>query len=470
MSTHTHIDPATIDARILSREQCNVLAKQVIGYARGSGLTQVRIASDWTSDLRWTRNRITVASDRGNVELSVRRVDRGARAVSVTNQLDAHSLAAAVASADRELLTGSPIREARVEPEPAHAYSRTSIWDEPTSAQSADERTAALRPVLSLAADTRLRAAGYLGVTLGALAHLHSDGVAVYARYTRAQCSITVRNPEGTGSGWAGASSYAWAHIDPAALARIAVDKCRRSADPVAIEPGRYTAILEPQATYDLVRHIVRALDRVPAEWNRSRADDSTSPFWERSGYSKLGQRLLDERITLSHDPTDPALGVIPFNEFAWTVQPYRKVTWIDRGVLVTLADQDRDAALRGRLEHEGYPNSQAVRMSGGHAALDEMIASTTRGVLVTRFSGIQTVHYRSLLLTGYTRDGLWLIEKGKISKAIKNFRFTESPLFTFNNVEQLGAPTPVFNPDAPAVVPSVKVRDFSFTSLADAV
>jgi predicted Zn-dependent protease len=98
------------------------------------------------------------------------------------------------------------------------------------------------------------------------------------------------------------------------------------------------------------------------------------------------------------------------------------------------------------------------------------MIASTKRGVLVTRFSNVKLVDPPSMLLTGLTRDGFWLIERGKISKPIKNFRFMESPLFAFNNVEQLGTPVPVFSPEAPVIVPPVKVRDFNFTSLVDAV
>jgi predicted Zn-dependent protease len=98
------------------------------------------------------------------------------------------------------------------------------------------------------------------------------------------------------------------------------------------------------------------------------------------------------------------------------------------------------------------------------------MIAGTTRGLLVTRLNNVNIIDFSSMLLGGNTRDGLWLIERGKISKAVKNFRFTESPLFVFNNVEQLGVPQRVFRPGAPAVCPPIKVRDFSFTGLMDAV
>jgi predicted Zn-dependent protease len=98
------------------------------------------------------------------------------------------------------------------------------------------------------------------------------------------------------------------------------------------------------------------------------------------------------------------------------------------------------------------------------------MIATTKRGLLVTRLSGVNVLDSQSMLMTGLTRDGLWLVENGKISKAVKNFRFTESPLFVLNSLDQLGEPVPVYSPDLPAIVPPLKARDFSFTSLVDAV
>src|SRR5690606_9888908 len=109
-------------------------------------------------------------------------------------------------------------------------------------------------------------------------------------------------------------------------------------------------------------------------------------------------------------------------------------------------------------------------RISGGKTTVEEMIASTERGILVTRFNAISIIDFNSMLLGGNTRDGLWLVERGKITKAIKNFRITESPLFVFNNIVQLGIPQRVFRPGAPAVVPALKVNDFSFTGMMDAV
>lgn len=199
--------------------------------------------------------------------------------------------------------------------------------------------------------------------------------------------------------------------------------------------------------------------------------------------YTLLGERVVDERITISADPMDPELGFPPFGiETTYghgdmlSLPVYRKVTWIDKGVLTNLAYQRDHAIGTGRTL--GLPNSGAFRMSGGETSVEEMIATTKRGILVTRFDRPTLLDFRSLLYRGYTRDGLWLIENGKISKAIKNLAFTESPLFALNNIEQLGVPQRVFHAGPPfpwavpqpRVVPPLKIRDFSFTALTDAV
>src|SRR5581483_10593816 len=145
-------------------------------------------------------------------------------------------------------------------------------------------------------------------------------------------------------------------------------------------------------------------------------------------------------------------------------------------GVLTSLAFQREYALTRlnGNAAHRGMTG---YRMSGGTTSIEEMIRTTKRGLLVTRFWNIRGLDPASLLSTGLTRDGLWLIENGQITKAVKNFRLTESPLFVLNSLDELGPPVRVFRPTkqpggelTPAIVPPVKARDFSFTSTIDAI
>ena len=146
--------------------------------------------------------------------------------------------------------------------------------------------------------------------------------------------------------------------------------------------------------------------------------------------------------------------------------------------MLTALGDELRQYALSTRGENVPRLQSRAFRMSGGETTLEQMIASTRRGLVVTRFGNVRLLDATSLLSTGLTRDGLWLVENGRITRPVKNFRFTESPLFALNSIEQLGPPVPVFRPwnepldpaITPAIVPPLKVRDFSFTASIDAI
>jgi predicted Zn-dependent protease len=356
---------------------------------------------------------------------------------------------------------------------------------------TSDHRSEIANSLIANAEQVGMLSAGYLNIGAGS-AHVYlTDGRMVYARYTTVECSLTVRSPDGRGSGWAGASSYDWTRINARKLADVALDKCLRSRNPVRIEPGRYTLIMEPQATYDMIQQImggyntrtqnVQRTSYMDREWEEDQLPFPVQrPFhdghrkyvvsqWAATtdiGITKIGQQLLDPRITITFEPEDPDLGGLPFT---YKGDPYVPVTWWDRGVLKTLAYE------RGHGPNEadrlgGQPNGAIFRMSGGDTSVDEMIATTKRGLIVTRFWGIKLLDPYSILCTGMTRDGLWLIENGKISHPVSNLRFTESPLFVFNQVDQLGVPVPVFAPGVPAIVPPVKVQDFSFTSLVDAI
>jgi predicted Zn-dependent protease len=165
----------------------------------------------------------------------------------------------------------------------------------------------------------------------------------------------------------------------------------------------------------------------------------------------------------------DPRLFSSPFNGEGL---PNRRMVWVEDGVLQNL-EYDRYWADRQGVEPTGF--ASGFYMSGGDATVDEMIGSTERGLLVTRFWYIRGVDPRTILFTGLSRDGTYLIENGEISHPVKNMRYNESPIFLLNNVEMMGEPVRVSSSEsggiAPAVwVPPIKARDFTFTSLSDAV
>ncbi|HEX6535711.1 MAG TPA: metallopeptidase TldD-related protein [Gemmatimonadaceae bacterium] len=466
--------------RILSKDECDAIVRRVIGFAKGGGETKVQIQSWWNGELRWARNRVSLASDRRDLRMQVWRTVGVGRGNVSTNQLDDVSLEAAVRAAERAAMLAPQIMRptpSGMPPIPHAERPKTAIWSDATYGATPETRGEVARGLIAPAETKGMLSAGYLEMRAGSLAYVSSERLAdpyapwdtPYVQWTQAQCSMTVRDQQGTGSGWAGLSSYDWGKIDAPALAARALQQCEASRNPVALEPGRYTVILEPQAVADLVEMLVGP--REPTEdgygpW--ALAYDEVLKLWR----TKLGLKVVDERITISHDPADPQLGILPT---PW-MQP---VTWIDKGVLTNMW-YDREYALSMLHENAALRGMTGYRMSGGTTSVEEMIATTQRGLLVTRFSDIHGLDPRSGLATGLTRDGLWLIEHGKITKAVKNFRFTESPLFVLNAIEQLGPPVPVFRPVknpyeqqeplTPAIVPPLKARDFSFTSTIDAI
>jgi len=455
-------DPET-DGRFLSHAQCRALVDRIQAMTTGGGVTRVWIWSNWTDNIRWARNAAATGGETQESMVEISRNIRGAVGSARTNGISDSPLHECVRRAESLIDLYSESPDDYPDPLPrVHPSAKPVIWFDRTVTRDETVRASAVDRMIAPAEAAGCLSAGYFEVAALGTALISSEGLTRYYPYTTAQCSVTVRDPVGRGSGWAGVDWNDVARIDTAQLARVALDKCLRSRNPVAIEPGRYTAILEPQAVCDLVS---------PLLWGameRNVAEQGQGPFADpmRPGYSRIGQRVIDPRLTISADPMDPDCGFFPFDGSG---EPYVPVTWIERGVLRALA-YDRGYGLTQLGQDAALPNSRAFHLSGGTSTLDEMIAATTRGVLVTRFNAIRILDWDSMLMNGNTRDGVWLIEHGKIVKPIKNFRFTESPMFVLNNLEAIGIPQRVFRPDAPAIVPPLMVRDFSFTGLVDAV
>jgi predicted Zn-dependent protease len=480
--------------RFLSEADCQELAQRLSSVTSGGGYTVVQLASTWTGTMRWARNQISTAGEVRDNQIYVNRNLNGADVRVEVNDTTTPVLLAATRQAERLAILKRGFPNSDLIPRlPIEPEERPRLFSDATYQMDAERRTAAAIALAKTAADAGMLSAGDIKVMARSLATMDATGRTLYFQYTHALYRVTVRDPQGTGSGWAGIDHYDWNKIDGTTLTATALDKCVRSRNPVRVEPGRYTTILEPQAVGDLVGHLFTSDNKPmdltaniypsnmgPGPFNKER------PSNRSPGYTRIGERVIDERITITADPMDPELGFPPFNLYPrspsdkYTVPMFHKAVWFEKGVLTHLAYERENAIAKD--SNVGMPNSGAfqIHVTGPTATIDEMIATTKRGILVTRFDQITSLDYTSQLYRGYTRDGLWLIENGKISKSIKNLAFTESVLFALNNVEQLGAPQRVysgagglidpFDVPQPRLAPALKIRDFSFTSLTDAV
>jgi predicted Zn-dependent protease len=470
--------------RILSRADCEALFRRIVGLTTGGGDTSVTIRSTWTLNLSWARNRPTTSGDIVESHAIITRAWRGVSLSTGLDQLDDTTLKETVQSLEQRLVSSSadasPITMlARQE------YLTPPIWSDATYQLTAHGLSDAARMSVDPVVDAQLVAAGYMEVGAATWAIFNTRGLNAYAAATGALYTETVRTQDGTGSGWAGRRHLDWAKLDVPAVSATALQKCRASVNPVAIEPGRYTAILDPIVTAVLLACAVDAMNREAAETGQTVYTLTPGGAGQR-GISKIDHPVFDSRLTISTDPADPDCGYMPFDPEG---SPYRPVTWVEGGILKALP-YDRRYARQSLGTDTALPNPMAFRVSGGDTSIEEMIATTKRGILVTRLGLITIVDSEQLSLSAVTRDGLFLIEDGKMTHPIKNMWMTESPMHVFNKVLQIGQSIPTVGTFvqrdgsvlrdlparaltdgyAPVVAPYVKVEDFNFTGLTDAI
>ncbi len=446
------------EAAVMPREMAQPLIEKVTKMSKADDI-QVNVNSGYQADVRFAANQMSTSGGVVNGTISVTSTFGKKHATAVTNDVTDDALQRTVTQSE-SLAKLSPDDPEVMPPLGAQTYLPVNGYFESTANLTAADRARAALTALEPARKAGdLKAAGFIVVNAGANAVGNRNGLFAYNRSTNANYTLTVRTDDGTGSGWAGAEHPDWKQIDFAGMASRAIDKARLSRNPVAIEPGRYEVILEPQAVGDLVQLMGFAL-------NARTADEGRSAFAKAGGGNKIGEKIVDSRVTIFSDPQDPQLLSQPYDGQG---MPLSRQVWIENGVLKQLFYTRFWAQKQGKPP-TGFPSS--IKLVGGTASIDDMIKSTARGVLVTRLWYLRPVDPRTILFTGLTRDGTFLIENGKISKAIKNFRFNESPLFLLGNLEEIGRAVRIGGTEqgGPVVMPAIKAKDFNFTSLSDAV
>lgn len=451
---------------ILSRMEAQEVAQRVLRNSPAPE-TRVTINSSARADTRFALNQVTTSGENQDTSVTITAFD-GNRAASVnTNRLDEASLAAAAKQA-YEIAKLVPPNPERMPELGGQEY--PTLRERQVVLPTPEERAAAAKIVTELARKNELIATGFIECRAGATALANSKGLFAYDGSSAVTMTTTVRSPDGTGSGWACTDGNSFADLDPQTLAATAVQKARDSRNPVAIEPGRYTTILEPTAVGNLVQLIAGAMQA-------RAADEGRSFFTKPGGGNKIGLKVVDDRITLLTDPADSSSLNGGYDDDGLALE---KVVWIENGVVKNLNYDRYWAQKQGkqptRAGGGGFRGAgRSLRMLGGTSSVADMVKSTERGVLVTRFWYIRPVDARTILYTGLTRDGTFLVENGKVTRPIKNFRFNESPIFFLNNLEAMGPSIRInasenLGAGGAVYMPAIKVRDFTFSSLSDAV
>lgn len=436
---------------ILSKEEAQAILKKTLSFSKADEC-EVSLSGSEGGNIRYARNAVSTAGDISTMGLAVSSTFGKKTGSATINEFDDASLEKVVRRAE-ELARLAPENPEYVPLAGPQNFPDSITHVPATAAMTPDTRAEAVAKSLQVAKEGKLEAAGFLENSTRFRAVMNSKGLFAYNKDTDVSFSVTTRNQAGTGSGYVSESFNDVRKLDTLALTKTAAFKANGSAGAKALEPGKYTVILEPLAASDMLSNLVRSFDA------RS-ADEGRSFLSKKGGGTRLGEQLFNEQVTFYSDPFNPEL---PSSTWSGDGRLQEKTMWVDKGVVKNLSYSPYWAQQKNV---KAIPSANRIIMEGGTASLEDLIKGTEKGILVTRFWYIRSVDPQTLLLTGLTRDGTFYIENGKIQFPIKNFRFNESPIIMLNNVEALGKPQRSGN----MIVPPMKIRDFTFSSLSDAV
>jgi PmbA protein len=410
-----------------------------------------------------------------NYVVSVRTVFGGRTARSATNKLDDESLKRVVQSSERLAKVQHPDPDLLPVPDACSAGARTremlpTRHFTETAAVTPQQRAETVKKIVSIADRHKLTTAGIVSTSESVEAIFNSRGLTDWLTQTSSEISITMLAPDS--SGWQKANSPDVANLDSVALAETAARKAFESANPREIPAGKYTVILEPAAVLDIVGFMFFDFGGLSILDQRSFLNN------------RVGIKLFGDNINIWDDVAHPLQSGVPFDGEGVC---RHKVQLVKRGVVERLVYARATAEKMKRSEHKdkvgpieptghGFPLPNEIGeapmnivfgASPEPTSVDQMIASTERGVLVTRLWYIREVDPYEKILTGMTRDGTFYVENGKIRHGVRNFRFNQSLIQMLSNVEAMGTPVRASGEESfDMVVPAMKVRDFNFTEV----
>lgn len=446
------------DVSLRPERELRAITERVLRIAKAGGIPETEAHVDEVIDAltRFANNSIHQHVAEHGLTVSLRVVVDGRTARVTTNRVEEDALRAALESAVS--LAASQPKDPGLLPLPTKQnYHAVRRFSPATAALSADSRARAVKNTCTLAESKGQIAAGIFSSGQSQSVLANSRGLFAAYRQTQAEFSVTM---QGSATSWAKANAADFRAFDPLALAKTASDKAARAENPAELAPGKYTVILEPAAVLDLVGFLFY-------DFAVTAVQDQRSCF---SG--RLGKPLLGKNITITDDVYHSEQLGAPFDGEGI---PRQRVLLVDGGVPRNLVYSRRSAKRSGvRPTGHGFalPNEYGeapmnLVIGGGNSSIDEMIAGTERGLLVTRLWYIRELDPYEKVMTGMTRDGLFLVEKGKVTRSARNFRFNQSILQMLKNVEALGQSRRATAEESfEMVVPPMKIRGFHFSEV----
>ncbi|NOY00128.1 MAG: TldD/PmbA family protein [Verrucomicrobia bacterium] len=442
---------------ILNEDQIRQLTEKILKRSKADSAV-VHISKTDDANLRFANNDITSNAARKLLSLSITS-NFGTRSASVQwNQTDDSSLKDAVARSE-QMARLAPENPEFMPPLEAQTYASPATFSAASAASGPSELAAWIQPAIDATRAAKVSGAGFLNRKISVNAIANSAGLFAYQPSTTVDFSITARSKAGNGSGWSSCQYTDSHNLSLKPTAQTAVSKALDSRDPAAMDAGKYPVVLEASAARNLIGLLMWSL-------NQRSSDEKRSFLSSLSKENPIGQNLFGNNATLYSDPTYKAA---PGSIFSHDGLANKKTDWIKDGTLKNLFSS-RYWAKKQNIQATPYASN--VIMPGENHSLEQLIKKVDRGVLITRVWYLRMVQPQSLLYTGLTRDGTFLIENGKISKPINNFRFNESPATLLKRIIASGSPERVLGSEGsmPMHIPPLLVDDFHFSSVSDAV
>jgi predicted Zn-dependent protease len=458
---------------MLTRDEAQRLSEKLIKL---STYPECNISINETEQAytRFANNGITTASFSRRRSISVSVTRDGKTGSYSVGELDDASLSSAVRKAE-ELASIAPPNPEQLSPLGPQDYPTVSDFDEFTSTARSPEMIPHVKTVVDASLRRKLVAAGLIERSHQTRAVANKAGLFGFHKSADSQMTTTIRMADGSSSGWAGQPSTKLREIDSNKLASTAIEKCIRWKNPQRLDPGNYTVVLEPTAAGDLVRLLAPSFSARATEEGRTFLS-------KRGGGNLLGEKIFPEFVNLRSDPFDSRQ---PSSPWTGDLLPTRAISWIEKGTIANLAYDRYWAEKTGKQATPGgggrggfagagfggFGGGESLIMEGGDATLEQLIGSVERGLLVTHFWYIRYVNQQTLQQTGLTRDGVFLIENGKVTRPVMNFRFLESPVRLLKNTKMLGQAVRVRGLEGGMMIaPALVASDFPLPSVSDAI
>ena len=443
---------------MITRDEALKICEAALAHAKAAGAddASVSLQGSVESHARIADNRITTSGRAEDLDITAT-VWVGRRRGSTTGNDSSAAALERLAKEAVEIARVSPVHREYVPTLGPLEYPEARGFATATEDIDLNARAARLQTLLAACRAANVKGAAFHTARASAIAAATANGNRRYFRSSEAGMSVTARTEDGTGAGYFAGDHFDLARLDSKRIAEQAVDKAVNSRQPKAIEPGTYPVILEPQAVADLTGFLTNSFDA-------RTADEGRSAFSAKDGKTRVGEKLFNERINLYSDPMHPEMPAVPATGEGI---PASRLSLVRAGVLENL-QYSRFWAEERKQQPTAGPVNYIMEGSQAPTPMAGMITGMERGLLISRFWYVRLVDPRTIGLTGLTRDGLWWVEKGRISHPVRNLRFNQSVLAMLApwNVEAIGAPQRL----SPFMVPALRLSAFTFTSMSDAI